>query len=94
MRLIIAALALSLVLSTTAAVFATWPVITDAPWEPNVEVPTPAAMDQGKLARCDAALTLRDDLRQLLLRVPPNSRVPVRTSDLLEDAKAEVEEFC
>ena len=40
MRLLILALALSLVLSTTAAVFAIWPAVTDAPWEDKVAMPT------------------------------------------------------
>ena len=52
--LTVAALAIAIV----AAVFAIWPVVTDAPWED--EVPTPVVVsDDTDAIRCEGALSLR-----------------------------------
>ena len=53
MRLLVAALALSLILAVVAAVFAIWPVVADAPWEPEsprrpivISTPGPTTCDK------------------------------------------------
>ena len=55
MRLLIAALILTLGVAVTAATFAIWPVVADAPWEDTTE---PVVEDRTDEIRCQAALDL------------------------------------
>lgn len=51
MRLMAAALILSLTLAVVAAVFALWPVVADAPWE--YEAPEPVVIQPDEPSRCE-----------------------------------------
>ena len=59
MRLLTAALILSLVVAVTASVFATWASVADAPWEEAVAVPTARPEPTP-----DPCIRLRDQLAQ------------------------------
>ena len=52
MRLMAAALALSLTLAVVAAVFALWPVVADAPWESS-EDSAPVVQPVPTLTQCE-----------------------------------------
>jgi len=60
MRLLIAALVLTLAVAVTAAIFAIWPVVADAPWEASE--PVIAEERSNDTIRCDAALRLRETI--------------------------------
>ena len=56
MKLLLAALAVTFTIAVTAAVFAIWPAVADAPWEAE-----PLAENNNAI-RCEAALSLRESL--------------------------------
>ena len=58
MRLLIAALAITLAVAVTASVFAIWPVVADAPWEND----TPVVVDRTAELRCQGALDYRNSI--------------------------------
>ena len=60
MRFMLAALVATAAIAITAAVFAIWPVVTDAPWEDEIVVPTPVVVDRTDDIRCQAAVDLRE----------------------------------
>ena len=60
MRLMIAALAVTLAIAIVAAVFAIWPVVADAPWEDEIVVPTPVVVDRTDDIRCQGGIDLRE----------------------------------
>ena len=54
-----AALAVTFAIAVTAAVFAIWPAVGDAPWLDDA----PAVVDDGTdVVRCDGALSFRDSV--------------------------------
>ena len=57
MRLLVALVPLTLAVAVTAAVFALWPVVADAPWED--EIAPAVAEDRTDEIRCEGALSLR-----------------------------------
>ena len=83
--LTVAALAIAIV----AAVFAIWPVVTDAPWED--EVPTPVVVsDDTDAIRCEGALGFRNSTVQ-------TGKVGLggdTYDEQLANAEREIERYC
>ncbi len=46
-------LLLTLTIAVTASVFAIWPVVADAPWEPNIEASVPIAQPAPRVSQCE-----------------------------------------
>jgi len=61
MRLLIAALVVTLVIASTAATFAIWPVVADAPWEDDKIA---QEVEDTDAIRCKAALSFRQAIIQ------------------------------
>lgn len=91
-RLLIATLMLTLAVAITAAVFAIWPVVADAPWEDSVPV-----ADSGDAVRCQGAL----DYRAAIVANPPTRPFGGRNitdqdafQRLLDQAQREIIAYC
>ena len=93
MRLLAAATVMSIVLAATAAVFAIWPVVGDAPWEEKAPVPSETARDE---IRCEGALRLREAALGTLQGADRAAIFGLRSTvdDALEDAEREIERYC
>ena len=69
MKLLLAALAVTFTIAVTAAVFAIWPAVADAPWED--EMPTPVILKAPTPDRCSElieALSTSTDGASVTLR--------------------------
>lgn len=86
MRLLIAALVLTLAIAVTASVFAIWPVVADAPWEEDAPV-----MDRANELRCEGALSYR---KVVLERFGTSGFSFQGWSEQLRQAEREIERFC
>jgi len=93
-KLLVAGLILSLTLAVTASVFAIWPVVADAPWEDDVNVPVVVeSVDQ---IRCEGALRLRESVTEGLGNV--SGRLAFRSIEILKgqlnQAQNEINRYC
>ena len=86
MKLLLAALAVTFTIAVTASVFAIWPVVTDAPWEDEIVIPTPVVQDQGEVLLCEAAIRLRDEMRVEVAGGGDLNLSRTRARGLLEEA--------
>ena len=102
MRLLVAALVLTVAVAIGASVVAIWASVAEAPWEDEKATPR---VDQGETVLCDIAILLRDNLQgwvDLLeggieFTVPMNSQGSIRPAearDLLNAAEREIDRYC
>lgn len=94
MNLLVVGLILSITLAVTASVFAIWPVVADAPWEDDVNVPVVVeSVDQ---IRCEGALRLRESATEGLGNA--SGRFAFRSIGILKDqlnqAQNEINRYC
>ncbi len=96
MRIIVSIIAVGVV-AVTAAVFAIWPVVADAPWEHSSEiVVSDSSHEPVNSLRCEAALELRmtaltDGGASSRFRSYRNAVQPL---GLFEKAEQEIGRFC
>ncbi|MCI0890695.1 MAG: hypothetical protein J4O04_07795 [Chloroflexi bacterium] len=87
MKLMLAALAVTLAIAVTAAVFAIWPAIADAPWEDD----TPVAEETDRTGEllCEGALRFREEAMAQAGDLSPNN-----LREFLADAQREIDRYC
>ena len=88
MRLLVAALLLTVAVAVGASVFAIWASVADAPWEDEVPVAT-EPVDRTRELRCEGALRLRE---QTMAQAGEWSDTRLR--GYLADAEREIDRYC